>query len=256
MNLKFHSYQYKKILPGLIIICFILFLYKSYGAMEYTYQNFAEFVKLTKEHIILVFITMFFSNTAGIFIGIMMTRKGWENISPVVMSIINIWQSIPSLGVIALAYSLLPLIGLSGIGLVPAFVAIFAFSVAPVVRNTFAGINSVDKHLIEAATGMGMTKTQILFNIEIPNALNVIMGGIKTSTALIVGVAPLACLIGGGGLGFWIFTGIQLVDMGIMMAGAIPVGAIAIIFNYILDIIEKLIVSQGLQSADNNLSAI
>jgi len=184
----------------------------------------------------------------GVTLGVIMTRKGLEGISPVIMAVVNVWQSVPSLGVIALAYGILPLLGMSGIGVVPALIALFMHAVAPIVRNTFAGIDSVSSDVIESATGMGMTKNQILFDIEIPNAMPVIMGGIRTSTAIIVGTAPLAFLIGGGGLGFWIFTGIALVDMGIILAGSVPVALIAMLFDYFLALLEKVVVSKGIQA--------
>jgi osmoprotectant transport system permease protein len=166
------------------------------------------------------------------------------------MGVVNIWQSVPSLGVIALAYGFLPLLGMSGIGVVPALIALFFHAVAPIVRNTYAGIQAVSKDVIEAATGMGMNQKQILFRIELPNALPVIMGGIRTSTAIIVGTAPLAFLIGGGGLGFWIFTGIALMDMGIMMAGAVPVALIAMLADSALARTEKIVVSKGIQAEE------
>ncbi len=246
----------KKALPVIITIGVVLALYKIYGAWEYTVNNLPEFFKLTFEHLMIVLIAMCFSISIGVTLGTIMTREGWENISPVVMAVVNVWQAVPSLGVIALAYGLLPLIGLSGIGIIPALIAIFTFSVAPVVRNTYAGIESVNQDLLEAATGMGMTKRQILFRIELPNALPVIMGGIRTSTALVVGTAPLAFLIGGGGLGFWIFTGIALVDMGIMTAGAVPVAVIAMLFDYLLEIAERIIVSRGVQTDEVAMSAM
>jgi len=123
----------------------------------------------------------------------------------------------------------------------------FFHAVAPIVRNTYTGITSVSSDVIESATGMGMTPNQILFKIEIPNAMPVIMGGIRTATAIIVGSAPLAFLIGGGGLGFWIFTGIALMDMGIMIAGAVPVAIIAMLFDALLGKTEKIVVSKGIQ---------
>jgi osmoprotectant transport system permease protein len=146
-----------------------------------------------------------------------------------------------------LAYGFLPYFGLSGIGVLPALIALFFHAVAPIVRNTYAGIQSVSPDVIEAANGMGMTPKQILLKVELPNALPVIMGGIRTATAIIVGSAPLAFLIGGGGLGFWIFTGIALMDMGIMMAGAVPVALIAMLFDYLLGGLEKVAVSEGIQ---------
>ena len=239
---------FRKFVPALVAIVIVLLLYKYYGALEYTVKNLTEFFRLIYEHLILVVVSMAAAIAVGVTLGVIMSRKGLEGISPVIMAVVNVWQSVPSLGVIALAYGILPLLGLSGIGAVPALIALFLHAVAPIVRNTYAGIGSVSSDVIESATGMGMTKKQILFDIEIPNAMPVIMGGIRTSTAIIVGTAPLAFLIGGGGLGFWIFTGIALVDMGIIFAGAVPVALIAMIFDYLLAMLEKVVVSKGIQA--------
>ena len=239
---------FRKFVPAIVAIVVVLWLYKYYGALEYTVKNLTEFFRLIYEHLILVIISMSAAIAVGVTLGVIMTRKGLEGISPVIMAVVNIWQSVPSLGVIALAYGILPMLGMSGIGVVPALIALFMHAVAPIVRNTYAGIDSVSADVIESATGMGMTKKQILFDIEIPNAMPVIMGGIRTSTAIIVGTAPLAFLIGGGGLGFWIFTGIALVDMGIMLAGSVPVALIAMLFDYFLALLEKVIVSKGIQA--------
>jgi osmoprotectant transport system permease protein len=240
----------KKIIPALITIVIVAWLYKFYGAWAYTIKNLAEFFRLTLEHLLLVIISMAAAVTVGVGLGTLMTRKGFDRLSPALMGVVNICQSVPSLGVIALAYGFLPLLGMSGIGVVPALIALFFHAVAPIVRNTYAGIQAVSKDVIEAATGMGMNQKQILFRIELPNALPVIMGGIRTSTAIIVGTAPLAFLIGGGGLGFWIFTGIALMDMGIMMAGAVPVALIAMLADSALAKTEKIVVSKGIQAEE------
>ncbi|MBW1644287.1 MAG: ABC transporter permease [Deltaproteobacteria bacterium] len=248
MTSNFFTTLFRKFVPVIVAIVVVIWLYKYYGALEYTVKNLTEFFRLIYEHLILVFISMAAAIIVGVTLGVIMTRKGLEGISPVIMAVVNVWQSVPSLGVIALAYGILPLLGMSGIGVVPALIALFMHAVAPIVRNTYAGIESVSDDVIESATGMGMTKKQILFDIEIPNAMPVIMGGIRTSTAIIVGTAPLAFLIGGGGLGFWIFTGIALVDMGIMLAGSVPVALIAMLFDYFLALLEKVIVSKGIQA--------
>ncbi len=240
----------KRIIPVAVIILIVIWLYQVYGALDYTIKNLPEFFRLVFEHFFLVIVSMATAGCVGVGLGIIMTRKGFDRFGSAIMAIVNIWQSIPSLGVIALAYGFLPLLGLSGIGVVPALIALFFHAVAPIVRNTYAGIQSVSKDVIEAATGMGMTPNQILFRIEIPNALPVIMGGIRTATAIIVGSAPLACLIGGGGLGFWIFTGIALMDMGIMMAGAVPVALITMFFDALLARLETIVVSKGIQTEE------
>lgn len=238
----------KKVIAGLITAAVVFWLYDTYGAFHYTLSNLPEFFRLIWEHLLLVIISLSAAIMVGLFLGILMTRPGLAHLSGAILSIVNIWQSVPSLGVIALAYGILPLMGLSGIGVLPALIALFVHSVAPIVRNTYTGIESVGMDIIEAAHGMGMTHRQILFKIEIPNALPVIMGGIRTAGAIIVGTAPLAFLIGGGGLGFWIFTGISLMDMGIMMSGAVPVALMAMVFDGCLGWLERGIVSKGIQA--------
>ncbi len=248
MTLRILLHLLKRLVPVLLTILLIVWLYTHYGAWEYTINNLSEFVRLIFEHFTLVIISMICAVLVGVSLGTLMTRKKMERTSPVIMAVVNVWQSVPSLGVIAMAYGFLPMIGLSGIGMVPALLALFFHAVAPIVRNTHAGIEAVSPDVIEAATGMGMTPAQILIQVELPIALPVIAGGVRTSTAIIVGTAPLAFLIGGGGLGFWIFTGIALVDMGIMMAGAVPVSLIAMLFDYSLGVSEKLLISRGVRT--------
>ncbi len=248
MNSKILFELIKRIIPYIAAMAFVVWLYVSYGAWAYTLKNMSEFIRLIGEHLVLVFISMAAAVSVGIALGTVMTRKGFEKSASVIMAVVNVWQSVPSLGVIALAYGILPMFGISGIGMVPALFALFFHAVAPIVRNTYAGIDSVSRDVIEAATGMGMTRKQILFQIELPNAMPVIMGGVRTSSAIIVGRAPLAFLIGGGGLGFWIFTGIALVDMGIMTAGAVPVALLAMLIDYLLAKLETLVVSRGILS--------
>lgn len=240
----------KKILPIVMTIVFVTWLYRHYGAWAYTIKNSSEFMRLIYEHFVLVIISMVCAILVGVSLGVLITRKSMQKAAPVIMAVVNVWQSVPSLGVLALAYGFLPMIGLNGIGMVPALFALFFHAVAPIVRNTHAGVESVSRDVIEAATGMGMTKTQVLFMIELPNALPVITGGVRTATAIIVGTAPLAFLIGGGGLGFWIFTGIALVDMGIMTAGAVPVALIAMLFDFGLGVSEKFLISRGVRAEE------
>lgn len=177
MEVRAFSPILKKLIPVLLTIIIVAGLYEFYGAWAYTIKNLAEFFRLTWEHLLLVIISMAAAVTVGVGLGTLMTRKGFDRLSPAIMGVVNVWQSVPSLGVIALAYGFLPLLGLSGIGAVPALIALFFHAVAPIVRNTYAGIQTVSKDVIEAATGMGMNPKQILFRIELPIALPVIMGG-------------------------------------------------------------------------------
>ena len=116
----------------------------------------------------------------------------------------------------------------------------------PIIRNTVAGILDVDKNLLDAGRGMGMTNMQILLRVEIPNAMYIILAGVRTSTVVNVGTAAVAFLIGGGGLGDLIFTGIGMVDTGLMLAGAIPTALLAISVIWFWGQAERIIISKGL----------
>jgi osmoprotectant transport system permease protein len=137
------------------------------------------------------------------------------------------------------------MISVLGIGFKTAVFALFIYSILPIFRNTVAGIDSIDKNLIDAAKGMGMKPHQILFRIELPNSAYSILAGIRTAVVLNIGTAALAYVIGGGGLGVWIFTGIQLFDNGFLISGAIPVTLLAIFADYLLRKLENLIVPKG-----------
>ena len=115
----------------------------------------------------------------------------------------------------------------------------------PIVLNTVAGIESVPPALIEAARGMGMTNRQILFKVELPNALFVILAGLRTAFAINVGTVPLAFLIGGGGLGELIFTGIDLMEPGLLLAGAIPTALLAVLVDALIGQAQYWLVPRG-----------
>ena len=119
-----------------------------------------------------------------------------------------------------------------GIGAPSAVFGLTVLTLLPIVLNTIAGLNMVPRHLIEAASGMGMTNSQILLQVELPNALFVILAGLRTAVAINVGTAPLAFLVGGGGLGELIFTGIDLMDTSMLLAGAIPTALLAIMADW------------------------
>src|SRR5690606_38156534 len=159
-------------------------------------------------------------------VGIVLSRPAFRRFSEALMQVFNIGSTVPTLAILALSMSLL------GIGTVPAVFGLWAATLLPIVRNTYAGLRAVSPHLIEAAHGMGMTPMQLLWRVELPNALFVIFGGIRTALAICVGSAPLVFLIGAGGLGELIFTGIALNDLQMMLAGAIPTALIAVLVDF------------------------
>ena len=183
------------------------------------------------EHLWLTFVALAVAIAVGIPLGIAASR--WEKSSTPILGGVGIIQTIPS---IALLGFLLPLLG---IGVMPAIVALFLYALLPIVRNTYSGINDVDQSVREAAVGMGMSDRQILTRIELPLAVPVLFAGIRTATVINVGVATLCALIGAGGLGEYIFRGIALNNVDMILAGALPAAFMALLFDGLLGLIER-----------------
>lgn len=198
-----------------------------------------DIVYLTKQHLVLVFSSGFTAILIGVPVGILLSRPSMEKYAELIMQIFNVGTTIPTLAVVALSMTIL------GIGFPPAFFGLFIASLLPIIRNTYAGLLTVPAHLKEAATGMGMTRQQILWRVELPNALYVIFSGIRTALAINVGTTPLAFLIGGGGLGELIFTGIDLMDTGMLLAGAIPTAALAVAVDFLMGQAQLRLIPKG-----------
>ncbi len=194
---------------------------------------------LSQQHMQLVALSGGFAILVGVPMGLWLSRPRMRHAAESIMQALNIGSTIPTLAVIALAMSLL------GIGVVPAIFALWVASLLPIVRNTYAGMLSVPSFLIEAANGMGMRSMQVLASVELPNALFVTFAGIRTALAINVGTAPLAFLIGGGGLGELIFTGIDLNEPGMMLAGAIPTALLAVAVDYVVGLVSYWVVPRG-----------
>jgi osmoprotectant transport system permease protein len=199
----------------------------------------SDIVFLTQQHMKLVAISGGLAIGVGVPLGMWLSRPRMRRAAESIMQALNIGSTIPTLAVIALAMSLL------GIGVLPAIFALWVASLLPIVRNTYAGMLSVPTYLIEAANGMGMRSIQVLNSVELPNALFVTFAGIRTALAINVGTAPLAFLIGGGGLGELIFTGIDLNEPGMMLAGAIPTALLAVAVDYVVGLISYWVVPRG-----------
>jgi len=195
---------------------------------------------LIRQHIIMVIVSMFLATIMGLSVGIIFTRQRFKRYAGIVMYIVGLGQTIPSLAVIAIAMSFL------GIGFKAAVFALFIYSVLPIARNTLAGINSVPAWIIDAAKGMGMPNLNILIQIEIPNAMQVILTGFRVALVINIGTAALAFLIGAGGLGDHIFTGIALMRTDKLLAGAIPTTLLALLGDYLCELMGLMIIPKGL----------
>lgn len=194
---------------------------------------------LTAQHIELVLISGGLAIIAGIPLGVWLSRPDMQKRAETIMQGLNIGTTVPTLAILALSMSFL------GIGMLPAVFALWLATLLPIVRNTYAGMRAVPAFLKEAATGMGMVPSQIMFKVELPNALFVIFAGIRTALTINVGTVPLAFLIGGGGLGELIFTGIDLDEINMMLAGAVPVALLAMATDFIIGQAQYWLIPRG-----------
>lgn len=190
--------------------------------------------RLTFEHLWLTFSAMLFAAAIGLPLGVFLTRsRRWAG--PII-GVANVVQTVPSLALFGL---LLPVPWLGENAARLAIVALTGYALLPILRNTYAGISSVDPQLIDVANAMGMTGTQRLFKVELPLAASVILAGLRTATVTCVGVATIAAAIGAGGLGELIFRGVASVDNGLVLAGAIPAALLALVADALLGLLEK-----------------
>ncbi|MFB5677661.1 ABC transporter permease [Paenibacillus terreus] len=190
-------------------------------------------------HIQLVLLSMLLAVVIGIALGILITRM--KPLKGTVLGVAGILQTIPSLAMLGF------MIPLFGIGMKTAIAALFLYSLLPIIRNTYAGITDVDKSIVEAARGMGMKSWQILFKVQLPLSFSVIMAGIRTAAVINVGTATLAAFIGAGGLGEFIFLGIQRNIEALTLLGAIPAALLALLMDYLLGLLEKATTPKGLK---------
>jgi osmoprotectant transport system permease protein len=204
------------------------------NVFDFLFRNRAEVLALTLEHSALVAAAMLIAVALGIPLGILVTRQ--QALRRWVLGTANIFQTVPSLALFGFLISV-PLLG--GIGGRTAIVALVVYALLPIIRNTYVGISGVDPAVVEAARGMGMTDRQLLWQVEIPLALGVILAGIRVATVMSVGVATIAAAIGAGGLGTYIFRGLSMVNNQIILAGAIPAALLALLADFSLGWAER-----------------
>ena len=201
---------------------------------QFMLQNRTEVLELTLEHLKLVGISTFLAVLVGIPLGILITR--WPILNKPVLGGANIIQTIPSL---ALFGFLLPAPWIGARADRLAILALALYALLPLIRNTYAGIQGVDRAIVEAGRGMGLTDRQLLFQVELPLSLGVIIAGVRVATVISVGLATIAAAIGAGGLGEYIFRGFAMVNNQVILAGAIPAAAMALLADVSLGWLEK-----------------
>jgi osmoprotectant transport system permease protein len=201
----------------------------------------ATVIEFAAQHLELVIVSSLITIPAGLLFGIFVTREDFREVLPLVNNLVNSGQTVPTIAVVAF---MAPIIGF---GFWPAIIALVAYGLLPVVRNTIAGLEAVDDFIIDSARGMGMTPTQILLQIELPIASSVIMAGIRTSMVINVGTATLGAFVGSGGLGTPIASGLAMTVDAFILLGAIPAALLAILIDYMLGRIEFVFTPRGLQ---------
>ena len=212
--------------------------------VTYFFENRAQIWFLLLEHIELTFFAVALAIIIGIPIGILISYI--KKLNKPILGLASVFQAIPSM---ALLGFMIPFLG---IGRVPAIVVVVLYSLLPIIKNTATGISGISDTMIESAKGIGLTNLQILFKIEIPQALPIIMAGVRISAVSAVGLMTMAAFIGGGGLGYLIFSGIRTVNNNQILAGAIPACLLALFVDYLFSIVERLVTPVALQLKGKN----
>jgi osmoprotectant transport system permease protein len=194
----------------------------------------------TQRHIYLAVVSTVFVILIAMPLGILSTRESAKKLKPLFISMANAGQAVPSLGFITLIVIAI------GTGVRGVVIGLVAYSALPILRNTIAGLEAVDASLIESARGMGMSRLQVLRQIELPLAVPVVVAGVRVALILNVGTAALAFLFGAGGLGEVIFTGFQLRRTVVLVTGSVLVSSLALFIDYLAGVAEDVLTPRGL----------
>ena len=196
----------------------------------------AEILRTTGEHVLIVLAAVAAAIVIGIPLAIYCTRHAGA--ARIALRLIDAIQTVPSL---ALFGFLIPVPLIGGIGMRTAIVALILYSLLPIVRNTFTGIRGVDPVVRDAGVALGLTPRQLLTQVELPLAMPTIVAGVRIATVVGIGVATIAAAVGGGGLGTFIFRGVAMVDTRLILAGALPAAALALVADAVLSAVERIL---------------
>ncbi|MFD2923654.1 ABC transporter permease [Halobacillus naozhouensis] len=209
--------------------------------IEFLANNGNQLLIKTWEHFYISLLAVLLGVIVAIPLGVALTRV--PKLAGFVIGTVGVVQTFPSLAILAFFIPLL------GVGKVPAIAALFFYSMLPMLRNTYIGVKEVNNSLLEAGRGMGMSGWQRIRDVELPLAVPVIMAGVRVSTVYLIGWATLASFIGAGGLGDYIFNGLNLYRPDLIIAGAIPVTLLALVTDLILGRLEKRATPKGIRTA-------
>ncbi|MBT2642792.1 ABC transporter permease [Bacillus sp. ISL-41] len=212
--------------------------------LNYIIENQASIWTYSAEHLQLVGLSVLIAIAIGLPLGIYLTTN--EELAETVLQVANIIMTIPSIALFGIMIPILSVIN-QGIGFVPAVIALILYSQLPIIRNTYVAINNVDPNIRDAAIGLGMSTMQRLLRVEIPNALPIIMAGVRQAVVMNIGIGAIAAFIGAGGLGVLINQGISRSNTTMVLAGAIAISILAIVTDGLLGILQKRMTPKGFQ---------
>lgn len=201
--------------------------------IEFFNSNGVVLLQKIGEHLFISITALLLGVLVAVPLGILLTNT--KRVAQLFISICSVLQTIPSLALLAI------MVPFFGVGKLPAVVALFIYSLLPILRNTYLGMMGVDNNLLDAAKGMGMTRTQIILKVQFPLALPVIMSGIRLSAVYVIAWATIASYIGAGGLGDFIFAGLNNFDFSFILGGTIPVTVLALFLDLSLGRLEKVL---------------
>jgi osmoprotectant transport system permease protein len=202
--------------------------------LQFLIRQRGEILARTLEHLWMVTAAMSIAVAIGIPLGILLV--GRRALRRWVLGTANVIQTVPSL---ALFGFLIPVPLLGGIGSTTAIVALTLYALLPILRNTVAGISGVDPAVLEAARAMGMTQWQMLWHVQLPLSMGVLMAGVRVATVVTIGVATIAAAVGAGGLGVFIFRGVAMASNSVILAGAVPAALLAVAADLLLGLLER-----------------
>jgi osmoprotectant transport system permease protein len=211
---------------------------------DYLSANWPELLQLTAQHVWLVGIAVGCAIVVGIPLGILINRHEW--LAAPLLSVATVVLTLPSIALFGLMIPVFSRIG-QGIGAVPAITAVFLYSLLPIMRNTYLALRNVDPGIKEAGIGIGMTVWQRLRLVDLPLAVPVILGGVRTAVVMNIGVMTIAAVIGAGGLGTLIIRAIGQSNMMKLLVGAVLVSLLAIVADLLLQALQRLLTPKGVQ---------
>jgi len=214
------------------------------STFDFIINNYRQVIYLIGEHVWIVSLALALATLIGVPLGMVITRH--KALAARVINAANILMTIPSIALFGLMLPVLSLVG-HGLGKVPAVTALVLYSQLPIIRNTYTAIQNVPPAVVDAGKGMGMSRWELLREVQIPISIPVILAGLRTAAVMSIGIAAIAAYIGAGGLGVLIQQGIDRVHQEMILSGALLVSVLALVVDGGMALIERLVTPRGIK---------